>query len=764
MKKKILAVVFLSSFSTSFYEIILLRIFSFKLDYHFASLIIGVSIFGIVIGSLTVFLKKRVSFQKPESLVLLLSILFPLSFFLFSVAGFDSMKIFWDRTQILRLLLSIFFLTLPFFAYGLLIANFLRDFKFFSHLVYGSDLLGFASGALSAPFILGVLRPETCVSFLFVLLFLLALFFRLGRGNIFRESFLLLPILLFSLYPLFSEVKSSEFKSMNVALRMPGARLIAKVHGKDSRVDVLESPVLRYAPGLSLRYSGKIPAGIALAVDGEILGVFYKELELSDEFINSLSSFAPYVIKTHPESVLIVGLRDGLGPILARASSARSIHVIEKDEAILRFAKSFFRQDSPYSKGLIRGNVREWVTKNKETYDLIIISRLTYFPSGTFGFSEDYETTVEALASYIDALKEDGILFIQIFNLPPPRYEIRIFNNLRYALESTKIRDLSSHLLIFKTWDTWGFLVKKNGLTAKEIRSLEDFFSKNMFQISFPGTLSSREELFLSLGLQKAYAFDVRPTFDSRPFFNHFLRLSRIGEILGLTGKGYIYLIHEGLSLYLLTLFLFLLVSSTLIPVSVFARPKNKGRIILYFATIGFAFMFLEITLLHALILNYASPISSFSSVVSQLLVGAGIGSILSIRLSSMKAASVLVLFLAGILASILFFDFRILRYFLILLGFPMGFFFPLGLRRLAQDDQKVFPFAYAINGATSVIASPLATLIAISLDLTVVLFISFLLYLGAFIMLMPFLHPFRASSREAPPSQDSAHKLPPSQ
>jgi hypothetical protein len=48
------------------------------------------------------------------------------------------------------------------------------------------------------------------------------------------------------------------------------------------------------------------------------------------------------------------------------------------------------------------------------------------------------------------------------------------------------------------------------------------------------------------------------------------------------------------------------------------------------------------------------------------------------------------------------------------LAAFPMGFFFPLGLSRLPRDSGLI-PWAWALNGAFSVVATPLANMVAIS-------------------------------------------------
>jgi len=54
-------------------------------------------------------------------------------------------------------------------------------------------------------------------------------------------------------------------------------------------------------------------------------------------------------------------------------------------------------------------------------------------------------------------------------------------------------------------------------------------------------------------------------------------------------------------------------------------------------------------------------------------------------------------------------------------LAFAMGFAFPLGLRTLENTQPSHLPWAWGINGCLSVVAAPLATLIAVEGGFTLV-------------------------------------------
>ncbi len=54
-----------------------------------------------------------------------------------------------------------------------------------------------------------------------------------------------------------------------------------------------------------------------------------------------------------------------------------------------------------------------------------------------------------------------------------------------------------------------------------------------------------------------------------------------------------------------------------------------------------------------------------------------------------------------------------------------MGIPFPLGLHQLGQTRAELLPWAWAINGCASVVAGPLATLLALGAGLPTVLLVA---------------------------------------
>jgi hypothetical protein len=69
-------------------------------------------------------------------------------------------------------------------------------------------------------------------------------------------------------------------------------------------------------------------------------------------------------------------------------------------------------------------------------------------------------------------------------------------------------------------------------------------------------------------------------------------------------------------------------------------------------------------------------------------------------------------------------------------LGFLMGIPFPGGLAWLRQQSPGLIPWAWAINGCTSVLASILAAMIALSAGFSWVLAAGAVAYVGAWLAL----------------------------
>lgn len=176
---------------------------------------------------------------------------------------------------------------------------------------------------------------------------------------------------------------------------------------------------------------------------------------------------------------------------------------------------------------------------------------------------------------------------------------------------------------------------------------------------------------------------------------------------------------------------------------------RGKLSTVIYFICLGFGFLFMEMLLIQKFTLFLASPLYATSLVLAGILIFSGMGSMYSSRYKDAPKLGIhiavgAIALTAGIYALAL--D-PILQMFLtlpqwlkivislVLLGpisFFLGFPFPLAISHLANDRPTLVPWAWAINGATSVGAIVLATLLSIHFGFKVVFGIVSLVYLLA--------------------------------
>ena len=72
------------------------------------------------------------------------------------------------------------------------------------------------------------------------------------------------------------EVRPSAYKSLQQTLRLPDTEHLVTRTGLRGRIDLVQSPHVRFAPGLSLTYRGEIPSDRAIFRDGDQRLVLYR--------------------------------------------------------------------------------------------------------------------------------------------------------------------------------------------------------------------------------------------------------------------------------------------------------------------------------------------------------------------------------------------------------------------------------------------------------------------------------------------------------
>jgi hypothetical protein len=182
----------------------------------------------------------------------------------------------------------------------------------------------------------------------------------------------------------------------------------------------------------------------------------------------------------------------------------------------------------------------------------------------------------------------------------------------------------------------------------------------------------------------------------------------------------------------------------------------GSWRILVYFAALGLAFILIEIVLSQQFILFLGHPTYALSVILFSVLIFSGIGSFLSgkfqHRLQGRIALVVLGIAILGILYTIglkpLFAKFldwalpariALSVVFLAPIGLLMGMPFPLGIRLVNQISPTSIPWAWGINGYTSVLGSVLTVMIGMAYGFNTVLILAVSVYVVGMLAILGF-------------------------
>jgi len=763
------------SFGVLSFEILLIRIFSIRLSYHYASLIISLSMTGLVIGGVTAFFRQRTShhqsmppFQPAQRLAAAIAVSCPAVFILLSTIPLDHVRMLWEKAQIVYLGLFILLCTIPFFFYGVFISSALSAWSTRANRVYASDLLGGAAGLLATVVFMNIFRIEYIV-----------VAFAVAVGSVVISEFtkpfskiclglillaLCLPVLA-GKFPL----AISPYKGLMQALKDDDARHVETIYSSHSRLDLFENPRTRIAPGLSLAFTKPVPRGIGMALDGDVVGAVMEWDNLkSYDFLSYMPSALPYILG-EPESVVVIGAKSNIDLLLPAYFRTPCIHAAEHDASVLRFFNTHQKDQSGSPPvPIFEGSGRSLLKSLPRKHGLVFLSKTGFFPSGQFGLQEDYDLTSQAIEAYTRTLQDDGILFIQTYLLPPPRLELRLAANIAAALKRMGIQETWKHLVIYRSWDTINYVVKRDSFSGVDLEKISRFLVSRQFDLLYPDTVGQAKfiaglnysALFhqilntaSSAGFISSYPFDIRETTDDRPFLYYFLKPGKIGEVYELSGKKWIYFLHEGMFLPF-TLFLLICLSlAVFFAVSLVSSKSGfkqrtvqkstfKPLSLAYFISIGFAFMFVEVYFVHRLMLSFGSPASAFSTTLVTTLLCAGFGSLAAAKAMCRKTVWVISLAPLLIIMCWSLFDVvkevRISAAMIVPAGIVMGLFFPSGLRYLLNDESDNVPLAYAANGAASIIAPSLASFLAVTYGCNLLLILAAILYAVATAIILP--------------------------
>ncbi|PPQ38164.1 hypothetical protein [Rhodopila globiformis] len=685
-----------------------------------------------------------------------------------------------------------------FFLAGLFISlSFVRNADHIGR-VYAFDLTGAGAGAAGVLAAMFLVHAFYLVPLLLLPLGLAALFMR----GPYRLRAVLAAVLALGVSEavllLDNEATYNDFKAIYAPLHTPDAKVVATITSPRGDYTVLDDFTERVDTDIS-NNAGMMgiegpPRSYGLYRDGNRIAALPSQPGAPDSAYAAAALDAlPYMLIPHarvllagasggfrvaevahlgaariralePEPVLSGILRHGVGPVMPLAGQA-GVQV----------------SGSPPLAGLGRGK-----------YDIIDLSAdfLDAAETNATAFSR------EAIVAYLKALAPGGLVSIPVSIRDFPVYALRMLATVRAALLAAGIDDPAAHVVVYRSAWNVRILIARDGWTAARIDAAKKFCDDRSFDLAwYPGmnVVQARANIYNDLpavsfdkgevesgGPDDAIAdeaeavlsgraspsvaqFNLSPITLDRPFFYAVLRLDHLGtilkrlEILPQAEVGAL------VNLAVLAQAVVIAVLVLLVPLAVPGRIRSPRaglvRAVVYFPALALGFLFIEIYLIEKASFWLADRTNGFALVLTGMLVFSGLGSLLSERLADRPrhfvALAVLVVlgwcaaaavFLQPVMLATLDWPFLARTGLLLALVAPvsvaLGLPFPLGLSQTGSTG--FLPWAWGLNGAFSVVATPLANLIAREAGFTWVLFCAAILY-GIALVTFPAMRKFSA-------------------
>lgn len=779
------------SAATLAFEVVLTRLFALAQGHHFAFMAVSLALLGGGASGSFLSLRPVTPAQAPRRLMagaFWFTLTAPGSFWLANALPFDAYRIAVDGTQLAWLALYYLLLTLPLFFSSLVVGAALVAWPEQANRMYAASLLGSGSGLPLALLALAVVGGPGAVFGVACLgsLALIALSWGATRRSPRRWPVAGLGVGLCLVcaglaWQPPADIRLTPYQSLSQALLYPGSRIVQQTWNAFSRVDIVDSPGIRSAPGLSMAYVGKLPRQLGLTVDGQNLSPITPDPTEAARFVEYLPPALAYRLRPQAEA-LIVEPGGGLAVLTARRLGAATVTAVHSNpavaEAVYRWGGDLYRDPLVM---VVVDEARSYLRRSEGEFDLVVLPLTDSYravTAGAYALGEDYRYTVEAFQELWRHLKPDGLLAAERWLQLPPSESLRLWGSLLEAVRRSGIAEPAQHLIALRSMQTSLIIASRRSFTANELQQVGEFAASHQFDLIWTPELQDvplsaddaqlaargvnrynvvRDDPYFHtfVGLLRTgdaasfyadYPYAVAPPTDDRPFFFHFFKWQQIPTVLANLGRSWQPFGGSGYLVLVAMLGLVLVLSLVLILLPLLVRRQATSeaapgaqrpatlRSLLYFLMLGLAFLLVEMPLLQQFIVYLGQPAYAFATVVGFLLVSSGVGSrYLSTRLPLVAA-------LAGLIGLIVLYPLLLSPVFNLTFGLPligrvvvtglllapagvlMGIPFPAGLAIVRRVMPARLPWIWAVNGCASVISAVLAPMLALDLGFRLVL------------------------------------------
>jgi spermidine synthase len=774
--------IFFISMGMLLQEIILTRIFSVTMFYHFAFMVVSITLFGIGVSGIWVFLNpkrfaREVAPKQMAHSALLFAIAVPLCFILQRnlPAAADS-----PRWGLLYLAATYVLIAVPFFLGGTAISLALTHWSGGVSTLYFADLVGASIGcALVFPGLTFLTGPDIVVLVgLIGALSAVSLAQMAGPAER-RWSWLTVA----AMAALLVVNTTTPFKPVNVGSRAiqrpdngewveplaakwnPMARVLAFNLSNRPVFRPGQSPDSTFFPEDQILFQlDRSAMTWAVPFDGDWSKV---------DWIYTDVSVLPLFLKPGGK-LLDIGSGGGQNALAAIGLGSKDITCVEINPTVVEWTKTKFDAitGNIYTRPEVRvvvGDGRTVTARSTETYDVIAFVSSTTFTattSGAFMMAENNLFTREAFQEYWDHLTPGGMMMAsQVMTSDYPGLMLRMTGLARATLEANGVTDAARHIIVItKQNEGYGAMVmKKSPFTDAELDILDAKSREMGWRVLHSPRVSQHPQFHDVITVPdfeawvSAQPLNLYPPTDDKPFFFNLVPFSRLNQ----TRAGN-YDIKYGKvpAQILLNLFfivtvltvLFILVPLFLARRARFEQKPGTLPTLLFFTMIGLGFIMIEVPLMQRFVLYLGHPIYAITTILFSILLFSGVGSYLTRFMEPGTSLGWLKRSIPALLVLTLVYNLGLEKVFaltqnqsqaakvalsmllLLPLGLLMGMPFPAMMRRVSAWSPGTIPWCWGVNGATSVLGSVTGVIVALASGFTASLWVGMAAYVGAFL------------------------------
>lgn len=767
----------LASFATIALELLLTRVYSVTMYYHFAFMVISLALLGLAVGGVALYLfpgffaRRSPGFWAAASMLgFAVGVVFALSVALHNPISLRGWRANWTTLCWIYLAASV-----PFLFSGLALSVAIAAAKEQIGRVYAFDLVGAALGCLVVIPVISWLGAPGAVVIAGAAGALAALFFALSAGTQGRQLVLLSAVVGVAL--------------IVVAVREPSDRRFGEARNPDK---FLGKRAVLFEKWNAFSQITVTPAGdpdyrwIFIDADaatrmwsGDIRASNYQAARRFPEI--RVASLV-YDLR-HDGTALIIGPGGGTDVTSALSHGVPRVVGVEVNPVIV---KQVMRSKYADWNGdlyrdprvqVVVDEGRSYIRRAPDTFASIqatLVDTWAASSSGAFTLSENNIYTREAFSEFLDHLAPGGILAVtRWYDANSPKEFLRLVALGRAALEARGVAgiEVANYFAIATDNDRRGtLLLSRDPYRPEDLARLRAAVADGHLRLLFtPGGHASGEggdedrllhsflEAPTAASVLATQRYDASATTDDRPFFFYNLRPHQLLSIFAHPER----LELNNLGVAILIFLLILSVAMTLLlivgPLLLLRREALRAsrglkvRLLAYFSCLGLGYILVEIGFMQKFVLFLGHPIYALAVVLASLLAASGAGSALSgwggarfgLRGFAMRVVLALTILLA-VYAAVLTPIFhaclglplgaRIAMAIVLIVpvGVLMGVLLPTGVRAAGNLGQDMVAWAWGVNGAASVVGSVAAMFLSMNLGFTAALAVGILVYLAA--------------------------------